>query len=309
MGPTRARVVPLLVVVAVLTGAGCRAGPEPSVEAGTLRDDAITVGSFDFAESHLLAEIYSQALEAGGIRVHRALDLGPRELVVPALARGLVELVPEYSGTALQFLSLGRAPMAPERTAARAALKRVARPVQLMALAPSPAEDSNVFVVTTDTARREGLRTLSDLARVEPPVTFGGPPECSTRPLCLEGLRRVYGLDFTEVLALDAGGPLTRQALLNGDIDVGLLFSTDPAVDSRGLVALIDDRSLQPHEYVTPLLRSEVVVRWGTSLVERLDAVSAALTTAELRVLNARVANGSDVARVAADWLNAEGLP
>jgi osmoprotectant transport system substrate-binding protein len=308
MGPTRARVVPVLVVLALLIGAGCRAGPEASVGAGTLRDDAVTVGSFDFAESELLAEIYSQALEAGGIRVHRALDLGPRELVVPALARGLVELVPEYSGTALQFLSLGQASMAPERTAARAAIDRVARPVQLMALDPSPAEDSNVFVITTETARREGLRTLSDLTRVEPEVTFGGPPECSTRPLCLQGLGSVYGLAFREVLALDAGGPLTRQALINGDIDVGLLFSTDPAIDSRTLVALTDDRSLQPHEYVTPLLRSEVVARWGTSLVDRLDAVSAGLTTDELRLLNARVANGAAVAKVAADWLDAEGL-
>ncbi len=122
------------------------------------------------------------------------------------------------------------------------------------------------------------------------------------------GLDRVYGARFKEVVALDAGGPLTLQALRAGAIDVALLFTTDPAVGDRTLVQLADDRALQPAENVVPLVRTEVVVRGGTRLVGLVDAVSQRLTTDKLRSLNQLVAGGSGVPSVAATWLAAEGL-
>ena len=126
--------------------------------------------------------------------------------------------------------------------------------------------------------------------------------------LCLAGLQRVYGLKFDEVVSsLDAGGPVTHQALDDGYVDVALLFSTDPAIDDPDLVELSDDRRLQPAENVTPLVRKEVVERWGSKLVGVIDSVSAQLTTDELRQLNARAAGG-DVADVAAAWLEEHGL-
>ena len=103
-----------------------------------------------------------------------------------------------------------------------------------------------------------------------------------------------YGLTFKHVASLDAGGPLTRQALREGAVDVALLFTTDPAIDSEGFVELDDDQALQPAENVTPLVRSELVDRWGADFVDVVDAVSEHLTTAELRKLNAEVANGAD---------------
>ena len=136
----------------------------------------------------MLAEIYSQALERGGYHVRRAFDLGPREFVAPALARGLVEFVPEYAGTALQFSSLGTRSATGNVRATAESLDRALEKHHVTALAPAPAQDANAFVVTRRTAVREHLRRLSDLAAVAPQLTFGGPPECPSRPQCLAGL-------------------------------------------------------------------------------------------------------------------------
>jgi osmoprotectant transport system substrate-binding protein len=274
----------------------------------TLRDDTVTVASFDFAESELLAELYSQALEAHDYRIRRTFELGPRELVYPALAGGLVELVPEYAGSALGFVDPDDGAAASGRRATNDALRAALEGTNVAVLEPSPAEDANAFVVTAGTAERDDLRALSDLTAVAPTLSFGGPPECESRPYCLAGLERVYGTSFDLVLALDAGGPVTHQAIENGDVDVALLFTTDPALTTGDLVELEDDRGLQPSENVTPLVRDELVDRFGTDLVVRLDAVSAALDTAQLRALNRRVADGEDVPSVAASWLRQQGL-
>jgi osmoprotectant transport system substrate-binding protein len=272
-----------------------------------LGDDAITVASFDFAESELLAEIYGQALEAGGFDVERALRLGPRELVAPALASGLVELVPEYAGTALQFLGLGAAKPSADVSITHDALVGLLEGTDLVALSPAPAQDANAVVVSEELARRHGLEKISDLVGIESELAFGGPPECPDRPLCLAGLERVYALDFGEFVPLDAGGPLTRQALENGQIDAAILFTSDPVVDR--FVVLEDDRGLQPAENVTPLVHADVVARWGSDLVDLVDSVSARLTTDELRALNAEVASGrARPADAAATWLRRRGF-
>ncbi len=185
------RSVSLAVVLALIVSIGaCSSGSgsadRPSSSA--LQDDAITVGSFDFAESELLAEIYSQVLEGGGYHVRRALDLGPREFVAPALASGLVELVPEYAGTALQFFSVGSETPGPDAARTHEALVRTLAGRHLEALAAAPAQDANTFVVSRANAERYGLHDLSDLAQVSSRLVFGGPPECPSRPFCLLGL-------------------------------------------------------------------------------------------------------------------------
>jgi osmoprotectant transport system substrate-binding protein len=261
------------------------------------------VASFDFAESEVLAEIYSQALEGRGVAVRRAFHLGPREFVAPALAAGMVELVPEYAGTAVQFRSIGAT--VPPQDASRTHDALVARldGTRVRALAAAPAQDTNTFVMRRALAEREGVRKLSDLAVTAPRLTLAGPPECPTRPACLSGLEKTYGLRFQEFVPLDAGGPLTREALKNGNVDVAMLFTTDPAIEDDDIVELADDRGLQPAENVTPLVRQEVVDRWGAMVVEAIDDVSRRLTTDALRQLNARVATGTPVNVVAAEWL------
>jgi osmoprotectant transport system substrate-binding protein len=295
-------------LVAASAASGCGEAPARDDAARTLGDDQVTVASFDFPESELLAQLYGQALEADGYDVDLALGVGPRELVQPALARGLVEFVPEYAGSAMQFLSRGGPRPTSDQAATYAALQRQLRDRPLVALAPSPAQDANAVVVTATVAERYGLTTVSDLRPVARELIFGGPPGCRERPFCLAGLRSTYGLDFADIMALDVGGPLTHQALDGGHVDVGLLFTTDPRIEGEGLVMLADDRGLQPAENVTPLVRAEVVERWGDDLVATVDAVSAALTTESLQALNAEVAAGEPAADVAARWLDDRGL-
>lgn len=292
----------MLGVVVLSSGASARAA-NPA-----LRDGTVTVGAFDFAESELLGELYSQALEGEGLRVERAFGLGPREVVLPALESGLIELVPEYAGTALRFASLGTDSGASDVTSTQDELGRLMASHHVSVLASAPAQDANVFVVRRATAARFGLASLSDLASVADRLTFGGPPECPTRPFCLAGLERVYGVSFDEVVSLDAGGPLTKQALRTRVVDVALLFSTDPDTAGDDLVELVDDRRLQPAENITPLVRTETLERIGPSLRTAVDAVSALLTTETLRALNAEVAAGASVRAVAARWMRTEGL-
>jgi osmoprotectant transport system substrate-binding protein len=298
----------LLLVPVLLVLAACASGSHRSAPGGAGADDDITVGSFNFQESVLLAEIYSQALEAGGFHVRRAYDLGTREFVEPALATGLVQVVPEYAGSALQFWSLGAQAATSDAALTHARLSRLAAAHGLVALDPAAAQDANAFVVTRQTARRFGLRALSDLGPVARQLTFGGPPECLSRPLCLLGLQRVYGVRFKELVRLDTAGPVTLQALEHGNVDLALLFTTDPAIGGS-VVELADDRRLQPAENVTPLVRRQVIDRWGSGVVTHLDLVSGRLTTTDLRHLNALIASGKlSVAAVAKQWLTGEGL-
>lgn len=301
----------LVASVALAALAACGGDRETTATATALDDEAVTIGSFDFTESQVVAEIYGQALEAEGVPVVRAFDIGPRELVAPALQRGLIELVPEYAGTALQFVLLnssGDVASQLDAAATHEALDAALQGTDVVPLEASPAMDNNTFVVTAETAARLDLETLSDLAPIAHELSFGGPPECENRPLCLAGLRDRYGIEFREVVSLDAGGALTLQALEGGYIDVALLFSTDPAIGDDGLVELRDDRRLQPAENVTPLVRTEVVDRWGDDVVATLDAVSARLTTDVLQRLNRQIADGSGLVAVAGTWLAQEGL-
>jgi osmoprotectant transport system substrate-binding protein len=287
--------------VSLLTACG---GDRSSVSpVSRLNDDVITVGSFDFAESVVVAEVYSQGLEAAGYKVRREFNLGPREFVGPALSAGLVEFVPEYAGTAAEFYSLNRAVPTDDVASTHAELRRAIDAHRIVALASAPAQDANTFVVSKSTAARLHLEKLSDLQAVAGQLTFGGPAECPTRPLCLMGLTDTYGVKFRDVLTLDAGGPLTREALREGVVDVALMFTTDPTIVDEGLVELTDDRGLQPAESITPLVRTEIIDRWGTDIVAVIDAVSAKLTTAAVRDLNAAVrAVDVDVATVASAW-------
>jgi osmoprotectant transport system substrate-binding protein len=272
-----------------------------------LRNDAITIGSFDFAESELLAEIYARALERSGFKVNRMFRIGPREVVQPALSTGLLEFIPEYSGTALQFLSLGRSKPVSDVDATHDALSEALVGSPAVALEPSPAQDANAFVVTQKTAQRYGLTTISDLKDVAPKLVLGGPPECPTRPLCLLGLEEAYGLRFGGFLPLDAGGPLTEQAIDDGYADVAVMFTTHPRLTGRDLIALKDDLDLQPAENVTPLVREEIVERWGATFEEVVNTVSKRISTRALRQLNAEIAAGTDSSTVAEMWLTSQG--
>ena len=298
----------LAVLCVACTGSGNHdppGGPQEAARPGT----TITVGAFNFPESVLLAHVYADALAAQGIPARVSPNLGTRELVEPALMNGLVQMVPEYAGSALGFLSLGQQPASPDAAATYQALTRTVRSRGLVAARPAPAQNTNAIVVTEATAARYHLHSIGDLADVAPDLVFGGPPECQERANCLPGLERVYGLRFKGFAPTDAGGPLTLQALASHQVNVGLLFTTDPSIRARHLVILADDRRLQPAENVTPLVHRATVDRYGPRLLAALDAVSARLSTETLRRLDARVElAGQAPPAVAAEWLRAQAL-
>jgi len=286
-------------------GSSSPAGEEPAGQPGT----TIAVGSFDFPESVLLAQIYGQALAADHYPVRIMPNLGPRELVDPALMNGLVQLVPEYAGSALEFFSLGSLSATADAGAANRALAGSVAGRGLVAADPAPAQDANAIVVTAATAARYRLRSIADLAQVAPRLVFGGPPECPERAYCLRGLQRAYGLRFKSFIPLDAGGPLTRQALQAGYADAALLFTTDPGIPARHLVILADDHQLQPAENITPLVHRDAVARYGPRLLATLNTVSALLDTGTLRALDAQVElDGHGPRSVARAWLRVHGL-
>ncbi len=297
-------------LTAALAACTSAAGYAPATAAPAGRGGLVlSVGSFNFPESVLLAEIYGQALAAAHFPVRILPNLGPREVVDPALMDGQLQLVPEYAGSALEFFTLGRQSGIPDPGAASKALATAVAGRGLTPARPAPAQDANAIVVSAATAARYRLRSIADLAAVAPHLTFGGPPECPGRAYCLPGLKRVYGLHFKAFIPLDAGGPLTLQALEAGYIGAALLFTTDPSIPARHLVALADDRRLQPAENITPLVRTDAIVRYGPRLLAVLNRVSARLDTGTLRALDAQVElAGRSPRLVAGSWLRARGL-
>jgi osmoprotectant transport system substrate-binding protein len=174
-------------------------------------------------------------------------------------------------------------------------------------LAYAPAQDRNGFVVTGDLARSHGLQTISDLAPLAPRLSFGGPPECPERPLCLKGLEELYKLRFARFEATPSRS-VTAAELGTGEIDVGMIETTDPNLVGADLVQLADDRRLQPADNVVPVIRREVLDSYGPPLVRLVNAVSAQLTTRDLTRLNLQVLKGQPAADAASAWLRAHTI-
>ena len=266
----------------------------------------ITVGSTDFSEQLIVAEMYRGALEAAGFEAEASYNLGAREIVEPALEEGEIDLYPEYVGTALEFLNGGAGEATSDTEATTEKLREAFSEKDIEVLEPAEAQDKNAIVVTPELAEEHSLTTISDLEAIAPELVFGGPPECPERPLCLQGLEGTYGLQFESFRALDAGGPLTVAALEDGEIDVALMFSTQGIIADKGWVTLEDDQGLQPAENIVPVIRSEAVT---DEVTEVLNAVSAKLTTEEMTELNRRVdVDQEDPETVAGEWLADNGF-
>jgi osmoprotectant transport system substrate-binding protein len=227
--------------------------------------------------------------------------VGTREVLGPALEQGRVDVVVDYLGTAEAFVRRG-APSGEPTEEVHAALVRALAPRGVTALAPAAAEDQNGFAVSTAFAAEHRVGTLSQLAPLAGDLVFGGPPECPDRPLCLPGLERVYGVRFGSVVSMSSRGA-TVEALVAGQIQVGLLETTDARMQTAPVLLLLDDRGLQPHENVVPLVSSAVLDRWGSRLRDALDGASARLTTQELVALNRAVEiDGLTPQEAAREW-------
>jgi osmoprotectant transport system substrate-binding protein len=265
----------------------------------------VTIGAVAFPENQILGEMYAQTLEDAGFTVNRQLNLESREVLQPAIEDGQIDIAPEYLSSLLLFFD-PEAESSGDPEEVRSALEEHLSGAGQVLLESSEAQDQNALVVTQETADEFGLTATSDLAPVAGELTLGGPPECPERPFCIPGFQETYGIEFGQFVPLDVGGPLTVEALQNGDIQVALLFSTDPAIQENGWVLLEDDQQLQSAENITPVVRQEVL---DDTIEERLNAISAALTTETMTELNGRVSiDGEDPAEVATSFLEDNGL-
>lgn len=267
----------------------------------------ISIGAQDFGESAILAEIYGQALEAAGYPVSQQALGGFRDLVFSAFESGDINLTPEYAASALEFLNdfAGEATSDPAATVALLQTQLESR--GLVAFEPSPAIDSNSFVVTAETAEELGLENVSDLT---PDLRLGGPADCPDNASCLPGLLSTYDLDLSDSFTpLDGGGPLTVAALDGGEIDVAILFSTDGTIADKGWVVLNDDKGLINADNIVPVGSQALVDTYGDAFATLINKISASLDTAELTELNRRVGiELEDADAVALSWLQSEGL-
>jgi len=247
----------------------------------------IVVGGFGFPESSILAQVYGQALAHDGYTVTYKLNLGQREVVAPAIKSGQIDLYPGYAATDLEYYNNKAGEATGDVAATTAKLNSYLQPLGLVALSPSAAVDQNAFAVTKATqAKYNNITKLSDLAPIAGQLTMGAGPECLTRPYCIPGLEKTYGIKFKAFKALDTDGPLTRAAFANGTIQVGLVFSSDGDLNALGLVVLQDDKHLEAADNVVPIIRTAV----ATDNVKKiLNNVDKNLTTADLVAMNAQV--------------------
>jgi osmoprotectant transport system substrate-binding protein len=292
----------VLLAVCVVMAACGSTDPTPR---GSGAPGTIVVGvSGAFTENQLVAEMYAQVLERAGYRVERQFGLRSRELSENALESGQIDLEPEYLSSLLLYLDPNaQASEDPARVAGQD--RELLQPKGITVLTPSRAHDTNEFVANAQTARRFHLTTMSSLAPVAGRLTFGGPPECAQRPFCLAGLDKVYGILFDDFEPLDVGGPQTIAALKDDQVQVGLLFSTDPSIRENGFVPLADDKHLQNAENITPVIRTAVL---NDRIRGLLDAVSAKLTTEDVTGMVGHVVHGEDLATAARSFLIQNGL-
>lgn len=298
-------VVPLAAGLAL---AGCGgADPlatDPPEESGASTEPAaaIVVGSQDYYSNEIVAEIYAQALEAGGFEVDRQLRIGQREAYLPEIEAGTIDLFPEYTGPLLQYWAPDSEARLSEDVFAE--LQEVV-PDGLRVLAQSDATDQDSYVVTRAFAEEWDLATIADLANVTTPLTLGANSEAETRPNGPLGLAEKYGLEVGFTPIEDGGGPLTVKALQDGDIQLAIVYTADPSIAQNDLVSLEDNEGLFLASHLVPLASDDVT----TEAAAIIDGVSAAMSPDELIALNNRsVTEQLPAADIAADWLTEEGL-
>jgi osmoprotectant transport system substrate-binding protein len=265
---------------------------------------SIVVGSANFPESELLAEVYVIALQKKGIKATAKLNIGTREAYYPEMEKGALTIFPEYNGTLLT-VAVDKTATAKTTAAVDAALA-AKLPSTLEVLNPAPAQDSDSVTVTAATAAKYHLKTIADLKPYAAKLVLGAPPEFKTRPDGTAGLKDTYGLTFKSFVPLDESGPVTLKALTSGRVQAADVFTTTPQILSDKLVTLADPKSNFAAQNVIPLVYKSAM---NPTIIATLNAVSAQLTTSALLQMDNAVINlHADYATVATAFLQAAGL-
>jgi osmoprotectant transport system substrate-binding protein len=309
--PKRTRAaLAIAAVAAVAAVAACSSSSSGSKSAASnplapkAASGSVVVGSANFPENELLAEIYALALQAKGVKVTTKLNIGAREVYYPQIEKGAIDIIPEYNGTLLT-VEVNTKSTASTTTEVDAALTS-GLPSSLTILNPAPAQDSDSVTVTQATATKDHLKTIADLAPYAKDWTFGGPPEFATRSDGLAGLKKNYGLAFKSFDPLDESGPITLSALTSGKVQAADVFTTTPQIIADKLVPLTDPKSLFAAQNVIPLVYKPDLT---PTISSTLNAVSAQLTTAALLQMdNAVITDKANYTTVAEGFLQSIGM-
>ncbi|MCW2774418.1 MAG: hypothetical protein JWN91_2744 [Nocardioides sp.] len=291
-----------------LEGAGSDSPSSGGADKGT-----VVVGGQDFTESQIMASIYQKLLENEGYTVQTKL-VTTRDVYLPELSKGNVDIVPDYLAGITDFLNTERngpdAPLVSSNDVDKTleALKPLAEAKGISILPPSDATDQNAFFVSKDFADQNNLSTLSDLAALGDPIKLGAPPDCEGRADCEGGLTGVYGLDITEIVPLDFASAQVKDAVKSGEIQLGETGTTDGTLGDLGLVLLEDDKGIQPAQNLTPAVNSGFLAD-NPDLADLFNKLSAALTTEDLAAMNVQVdLERKKPADVAQQFLEDKGL-
>ena len=299
----RLALISAVAVGAVIALAGCASSdPLGSGSSASSASSTLVVGSQDYYSNEIIAEIYAQALEANGFTVERNFRIGQREVYLPDLEAGGIDVFPEYTGSLLQALDKTKSGTSDEvYTQLKAAL-----PTGLRVLNKAGASDQNSWTVTKAFAEKYNLTDIASLKNVTEPITVGGNSELETRPYGPTALKDKYGIDIAGFTPIeDSAGPLTVKALTDNSIQLANIYTADPNVKTNNLVALADPDGLFLPDNVVPVVSAKV----DDKAAAVLDKVSAALSDADLVSLNAQSTNDQKAATViATDWLKKANL-
>jgi osmoprotectant transport system substrate-binding protein len=300
-----------LTAVVAMLGAACGDDDDDGGEAADVPEGpAIVIGAQDFGESAILAEIYSQGLADTGYDVSIQDVGGFRDLSMAAFESGDINFTPEYAASMLEFLNdfAGEATSDVDETTDLLQGYLDELDPTMVAFDPSEAVDTNAFVITQETSDDLGIESLSDLAENGQDLSLGAPSDCETNAFCVPGLQDVYDLDLSgNFEPLETGA--IPDALENGAIDIALLFSTSAVIADRGWVLLEDDQGMLAADNVVPVATTEVADAYGDDFANRVNEISAALTTDGLTELNRRFEiEREDAEDIAQSWLEDNDL-
>jgi osmoprotectant transport system substrate-binding protein len=268
----------------------------------------LTVGSKNFTEQFIVAELYAASLEAAGFKVVRKINLGATLVAHEALRTGAIDLYPEYTGTGMSAVMKAQGPTESDPDKAYQTVKAFyQKEYKLTWLKPSGVNNGYALVVRPETAKEMNLKTLSDLAKVAGKLKLGAGPEFGDRRDGLNGLKEVYGIAFGEFRQF-AALRLRYEALMQKQIDIANGFATDWQIAAEKFAALKDDKDLFPPYYLAPVVRTDTVAG-NPKAVEALDRVDALIDNPTMQELNRQVeVDKKEPRAVAAAFLKAKGV-
>ncbi|WP_022899606.1 ABC transporter substrate-binding protein [Humibacter albus] len=304
---TRGIALAAVAAVSALALAGCSSESpldDSSTSSGSKASGSIVVGSANFPESEIIAQVYTQALSDNGVDASIKPNIGAREVYLKALQDGSIDLVPEYSGSLLQYYD---AKSKAKSSADVYAALSDALPKGYEVLDQSTAQDADSYNVTKEFSQKYNVTSLSDLKSVPVSLTVGANPEFAERPYGIKGLKSAYGVTATLDPISDGGGPLTVKALVDGTVQLADIYTTSSAIKDNDLVTLKDPKHIIIAENVVPIINEKKV---STKVKNVLNTVSKALTTDDLVSMNAKSSGSAkeSAEQIAKEWLASKNL-